>query len=362
MKNTNDHKKIRIAFCGHRGHVDKFARMVNSYTESEAAGFWDDEQPEQAKQFAEQFACRYYGTYTDLVQDPGIDGVVISMTNNRNTELILQAVHAGKSMFVEKPLCMDPQDAYTIRRAVKEKNVKFFMTDPFVDPGIMWAKTMLSSRKLGKLLSVRCRFHNEMFHGIVKSEEHMRYLAETMGGGIMADTGNHPVHAVTYLLGIPERVYGSVGYLDETARSCGFDQFATVVYHYPEDVTATMEIGFVAPSVSNAFEIHGTGGSILYQGFAHKGDRELKYCLVKDVHENPEWITVKEEELPPQPDDHIRYYVRMLAEDIPNEQVGIDPASVHGVSLDTAVSMVELCKAFYDSAASGCAVKVQHEQ
>ena len=54
-----------------------------------------------------------------------------------------------------------------------------------------------------------------------------------------------------------------------------------------------------------------------------------------------------------------RSYVRMLAEDIPNEQVGIDPASVHGVSLDTAVSMVELCKAFYDSAESGSAVRVQ---
>ena len=354
MKDT-----IRIAFCGHRGHIDKFASMVNSYEESEAAGFWNDEEPEQARKYAEQFNCRYYERYMDLVQDPGIDGVVISMTNNRNTELILPAVNAGKSIFVEKPLCMDPEDAYAVRRAVNKKNVKFFMTDPFVDPYIQWAGNMLASGKLGKPLSVRCRFYNEMYHGIVKSEEHMCHLAETMGGGIMADTGNHPVHAVTYLLGIPESVYGTVGYLDEKARSCGFDQFATAVYHYPGDVTATLEIGFIAPSVSNAIEIHGTKGSILYRGFADRGKRELKYCLAEDVHTSPEWITVPEEELPPKPDDHIRYYVRMLAEDIPNEQVGIDPASVHGVSLDTAVAMVEICKAFYTSAAQGCAVKVQ---
>ncbi len=362
MINTaNQNNIVRIAFCGHRGHVDKFARMVNSYTESEAAGFWDDEEPEQARNLAEQFHCRYYEKYTDLTEDPEIAGVVISMTNNRNTELILQAVNAGKAVFVEKPLCMDPEDAYAIRKAVNEKQVKFFMTDPFVDQWIQWMKNMLSSGKLGKLMSVRCRFYNEMYYGIVKSEEHMRYLAETMGGGIMADTGNHPVHAVTYLLGIPERVYGTVGYLDETARSCGFDQYAAVVYHYPEDVTVTMEIGFTGPSVSNAIEIHGTGGSVIYHGFGDRGERELKYCQVKDVHESPEWIYVQAEELPPQPDDHIRYYVRMLAEDLPNDQVGIDPASTRGVSLDMAVAMVEICKAFYESAETGCAVTVQYK-
>ena len=66
-----------------------------------------------------------------------------------------------------------------------------------------------------------------------------------------------------------------------------------------------------------------------------------------------EWVAVSSRELGPDPDDHIRYFVRMQAEDISNDLVGVDPRSTHGTSIDTAVELMELREKIYQAALYG---------
>ena len=128
-----------------------------------------------------------------------------------------------------------------------------------------------------------------------------------------------------------------------------------------------LQIGCCGPSYTNGIEICGTKGTIVDDTFGMDLPPVIRYTLASEIRPEDignrkamdaaryvkEWIVLAAKDLPEAPDDHIRYFVRMLAEDIPNEMVGIDPRSNHGVGLETAVDMVEIADAFYRSARSG---------
>lgn len=65
-------------------------------------------------------AARKYGFHdaaTDsaaLLDDPSVDAVVIATRHDSHARLVMQALDAGKAVFVEKPLCMTPEELAAI--------------------------------------------------------------------------------------------------------------------------------------------------------------------------------------------------------------------------------------------------------
>jgi predicted dehydrogenase/threonine dehydrogenase-like Zn-dependent dehydrogenase len=57
-----------------------------------------------ARKSGAQFAS---GTSDDLIDDPGIDAVVIATRHDSHSDLALRALQAGKAVFLEKPLAID---------------------------------------------------------------------------------------------------------------------------------------------------------------------------------------------------------------------------------------------------------------
>lgn len=364
-------KEIKIALCGCRGHIDKFGRMINSYDESETIAVWDDDAG-RAQKIADLLDCPAYTDYDALLALPELTGVVITAPNYLHPELVLKAIRAKKNVFVEKPLCINVEDAYAIRDAVNEYGVKFFMTDPFVNASTTYIRDFIKSGKLGKLLSVRVRFCSNGHVFRKRSEEQIKNEVAMMGGGMMSDTGGHPLHIVNYLLGKPEKIHTLFTYGSPEAMAAGSDEYIAMMMEYPDEVIAIVESGMIAQGYTNGVEVSGTHGVIIDTG---TGDRksEVRYRVcditeedlaagmmgMRNAMQRSPWVTVSKDELPPDPDDHIRYFVKMQAYDIPNEMVGVDNASVHGLSIDSAVELVEMREAIYKSAQTGCGVKVR---
>lgn len=364
-------KEIKIALCGCRGHIDKFGRMINSYDESETIAVWDDDAG-RAQKIADLLDCPAYTNYDALLAIPGLTGVVITAPNYLHTQMVLKAIAAGKNVFVEKPLCTNVEEAYAIQKAVKESGVKFFMTDPFVNASTTYIRDFIKSGKLGKLISVRVRFCSNGLMFRKRSEEQIKNEVAMMGGGMMSDTGGHPLHIVNYLLGKPEKIHSVFTYGSEAAKAAGSEEYIAMMMEYPEDVVAIVESGMIAQGYTNGVEVCGTHGVIMEVG---SGDRksEVKYriCQVTDediaggmmamraAMQRGDWVTVSKDELPDDPDDHIRYFVKMQAYDLPNDIVGVDNASTHGLSIDSAVELVEMREAIYKAAETGCAAIVR---
>ena len=60
-----------------------------------------------AQGLAQKFGFKYATTdYHEILQDPGIASVLITTRHNLHAGLVLEALAAGKHVFVEKPLCL----------------------------------------------------------------------------------------------------------------------------------------------------------------------------------------------------------------------------------------------------------------
>ena len=67
---------------------------------------------ERAAAYAAQHDIgRAHGSYDDLLEDPLVEAVYISLPNSLHHPWTMRALAAGKHVLVEKPLCLDLQEA-----------------------------------------------------------------------------------------------------------------------------------------------------------------------------------------------------------------------------------------------------------
>ncbi len=69
-----------------------------------------------------KFGFEYCTTdYREILEDPGIDCVLIATRPRLHAEIVLEALRHGKDVFVEKPLCLAPSELKEIVSVLKEK-------------------------------------------------------------------------------------------------------------------------------------------------------------------------------------------------------------------------------------------------
>ncbi|MBA7523109.1 Inositol 2-dehydrogenase/D-chiro-inositol 3-dehydrogenase [subsurface metagenome] len=79
---------------------------------------------ERAKFLAQQYRIDYATTdYKELLQDPQIDLAFIGTRHNLHYPMVIAAVKNEKAVFVEKPLCLKPEELEDIRKEVAKKKI-----------------------------------------------------------------------------------------------------------------------------------------------------------------------------------------------------------------------------------------------
>ncbi|HVW85966.1 MAG TPA: Gfo/Idh/MocA family oxidoreductase, partial [Bryobacteraceae bacterium] len=63
---------------------------------------------------------RKYGAVGALLQDPDIDAIDLCVPTDQHAPLAIAALRAGKHVFLEKPMALDPSGADAVRRAAEE--------------------------------------------------------------------------------------------------------------------------------------------------------------------------------------------------------------------------------------------------
>ncbi len=78
-----------------------------------------------AKNTAVQYNAEYSSTdYHDVLKDPEVDAVLIATRHNLHAPLVLEALEAGKHVFVEKPLALKQEDLEKISDFFNQKSEK----------------------------------------------------------------------------------------------------------------------------------------------------------------------------------------------------------------------------------------------
>jgi predicted dehydrogenase len=251
---------IRWGILGAGGIAAKFATDLIR-TPGNTLAAVGARQADRAAGFADRYgAPRSYGSYRELVSDPGLDVVYIATTHPGHRDQALMAIEAGKAVLIEKPVCLNAADAREVFAAAAAAGV-FAMEAMWMrtNPLIRKAQELVAGSAIGELVSVRA----EMGLGRPFDATHRLYdLAN--GGGALLDLGIYPVTFAWIFLGRPPSV-SVTGALAPT----GSDATVAMQWSYPDGRDA--QLWCSAPvKVPYRGLVVGTEGWIRAEGRFHR--------------------------------------------------------------------------------------------
>ena len=257
--------RLRIAMLSFwHVHAPDYAHQALSNSAVSLAGVWDEE-AERGQAQARALGIPFYQHLADLLAHPDIDGVIVDAPTTMHRDVMVAAAQAGKHIFTEKVLAPTLHECNEIVAAVNKANVALMVSLPWLYAGSTLAiQQILNQKLLGEVTQVRTR----LFHdGALKTLLHPQgwlpsafFNPQQTAGGAMIDLGAHPMYLARILLGLPESVSATYGYM--TGRAV--EDNAVAVLRYPQGTVGIVEAGFVNPLAPFTIEAHGTEGSLLY--------------------------------------------------------------------------------------------------
>ena len=121
-----DQTPLKWGILGTGNIARKFARALVETSSAELYSI-GSRTGETARGFAEKFgAAHSHASYKELLRDPSVQAVYISLPNHMHAEWTARAASAGKHVLCEKPFTINESEARGTLETVKESRV-FFM-------------------------------------------------------------------------------------------------------------------------------------------------------------------------------------------------------------------------------------------
>jgi predicted dehydrogenase len=137
---------------------------------------------------------KVHSTYQDLLDDPDIDAVYISLANDQHCNWSIKALQAGKHVLCEKPIAMNANEARSMADAA-QANDRLLVEAVWTrwHPRFIRMVELVRNGAVGEIKSIDSSF---TFPGSL--EGNYRLIPE-MGGGSLFDVGPYPLHAFSAL-------------------------------------------------------------------------------------------------------------------------------------------------------------------
>ena len=162
---------------------------------------------EQAQKAAAELGIpRAYGSYEELLADPGIDAIYNPLPNNLHVPWTIKAAEAGKHVLCEKPISLTVAEAEKLLEVRTRTGVKIgeaFMVR--LHPQWIRLRALLDQGRIGELSSVL-----GFFSYFNVNPQNIRNKVDA-GGGALMDIGCYLIQASRYAFAQePTRVVASI--------------------------------------------------------------------------------------------------------------------------------------------------------
>ena len=129
-------------------------------------------------------------------------------TTQMRSELLSQAIRAGKHIYCEKPSADTLENALGVARLARQKGVKHgVVQDKLFLPGMLKLKSLIDSGYFGRILSVRGEFGYWVFEGDWRRAQRPSWnYRKADGGGIILDMLCHWRYVMDNLFGSVQSV------------------------------------------------------------------------------------------------------------------------------------------------------------
>jgi predicted dehydrogenase len=162
-----------------------------------------------------------HNSYCNLIDDPNVDAVYISLTNVQHKEWVMAALNAGKHVLCEKPLALNADEVRTMLTAA-ERNQRLLVEAVWTrwQPRMQRMAGIIRRGDIGEVRRISTAF---TFQGDLAGN----YRSDPeMGGGALLDVGCYQAHLWMMLLG--ESVDFALQNVERTVGPTGIDMTTTV--------------------------------------------------------------------------------------------------------------------------------------
>ena len=221
----------------------------------------------KAQQFANTYhALKAYGSYEELLQDPNVDAVYITLPHGYHYIWAIKVIKAGKAVLVEKPAGINAYEIEGIMEVLKQHPVLWMEAmKPRFTPLYQKIKKLIQEGILGDIQEIHTVLNSKQADEVIQHS----YLSDSIYGGALLDFG---CYCATW---ITEYTKGKlrIDHIDVDLQD-GYDLHTKVQMHIGNTLV-TLETAINQPEKKEAL-IKGTKGEIRIPDLHRPITAELK--------------------------------------------------------------------------------------
>ncbi len=179
-------------------------------------------------------------SYEELINDPLVDAVYISLPNHLHCQWTVAALKAGKHVLCEKPFAMNTAEVEIMVQTARENDrLLVEAVSPRWHPRMIRMIDYVKAGNIGEIVSIDSSFT------FPASIEGNYRLSPAMGGGALYDVGVYPLHAIAALMG--GGAQAAVESCDVKVGPTGIDLTSTWRMRIDGSITASGVASFEMP-------------------------------------------------------------------------------------------------------------------
>jgi UDP-2-acetamido-3-amino-2,3-dideoxy-glucuronate N-acetyltransferase len=235
-------KNIAVIGCGHWGK-----NLVRNFAELGALAAVCDPNTKLAQSYAEQYNVGNL-SFAAILANPAIEGVVLAVPAPLHASMAIEAMNAGKHVYVEKPLAMNRIEAEAMIASAEDNDVQLMVGHLLqYHPIFMAVRGLVESGELGSLSYV---YSNRLSFGKVRSEE-----------DVIWSFAPHDISMILSLTGQEPEVV-------RTESSCilqpDIADIATVHMEFNSSLKAHVSVSWLHPFKEQKLVVVGQGGMAVF--------------------------------------------------------------------------------------------------
>jgi len=161
-----------------------------------------DADEHKAEALSRRFNVPHVTTADAMMTRDDLDAVVICTPNHLHEEMAIEALEAGKHVFVERPLATTSQGAQRVIDVAERVGRILVVGMPHrFRPGVAALRNFIAGGELGELYAVRGSWMTRLMPA---SRHTWRYDRDEAGGGALIDLGVPALDLCLWLVGYPE--------------------------------------------------------------------------------------------------------------------------------------------------------------
>ncbi len=160
----------------------------------------------KARSYAERHnVSRWYTDAQELIDDPDVNAIYIATPPSSHAIYAIMAMHAGKPVYVEKPLAATYDDCARINRVSEQTGIPCFVAYyRRYMPYFKRIKQIIQNKTIGEILNVQIRFScpPREFDSAKGKDQPWRLKPDIAGGGYFYDMAPHQLDMLQDLFGV----------------------------------------------------------------------------------------------------------------------------------------------------------------